>query len=385
MNKQQLKELIENGENSSVEFTLDTTSAIELAKEIVAFANFQGGVILLGVDDNGEIQGIKKEKCESWVMDICQNNVYPQVIPFYEQIKISDNKIIAVVKIEQGEDKPYSVNKRHYYLRMGSHSSPASKEQIRRLFQGSGLYHFDMSPVPMSKPDDLDLKKIKEYFSEKRNMPLPEDKEELFNILYNATVLTKIEDEYVCTVGGLLLFGKNPSEYLFQNGIDFVHFKGAEINSEFLDRKSFSKTIVENIEDLIDVIKTNTLHPSYIKFLKRIEEQPYPEKILREAIVNAVAHRDYIINSKIRIFLFEDRLEIKSPGSPPNTVTVKNMLSGVVSIVRNPLLFKVLRDYMYIEGVGTGVRMIFNEMQKKSGKTPKISIDNEQVELSLYI
>ena len=161
MTKLDLFELIQNGENSWVEFKRDDRThknySEDFAKEMVALSNGGGGKIIVGVEDDGEITGITQEGFEEWVMNISRTLVNPGVIPYYEEVKLDSDKKVAIVHVEMGFSKPYSLERgerKIYYLRVGSTSREATREELARLFQSSGAYHFDTAPVPY-KSDGL--------------------------------------------------------------------------------------------------------------------------------------------------------------------------------------------------------------------------------------
>ncbi|MBU1309832.1 MAG: ATP-binding protein, partial [Gammaproteobacteria bacterium] len=138
MLKTELLEIIANGENSGIEFKRDDIRPEQLAKEVVAMANFQGGKLLLGVEDDGTISGIQRPKLEEWVMNVLQDKVHPLLLPFYEEIKLDDKKTVAVISFPLGMSKPYVVRhsgKEEIYIRVGSTSRMATREQQMRLFE----------------------------------------------------------------------------------------------------------------------------------------------------------------------------------------------------------------------------------------------------------
>ncbi|MCI0556771.1 MAG: ATP-binding protein, partial [Anaerolineae bacterium] len=141
MFKAELFEIIANGENSGVEFKRDDIRPEQLAKEIVALANFQGGRVLLGVEDDGTIAGIQRDNLEEWVMNVIQDKVHPLILPFYEEIKIDEDSTVAVISLPQGISKPYVVRDggaEKVYIRVGSTSRLATREQQMRLFELGG-------------------------------------------------------------------------------------------------------------------------------------------------------------------------------------------------------------------------------------------------------
>ena len=169
MTKSELLELIANGENSGVEFKRDDLHPEELAKEFVALANFHGGCILLGVEDDGAITGIQRPDLEPWVMDtVFGRYVHPMILPFYEEIQIDDQHRVAIVTISQGATKPYVVrrsDREDIYIRVGSTSRLASREQQARLYAIGGMLHAELLPVSGSSLRDLSLERLADYLS----------------------------------------------------------------------------------------------------------------------------------------------------------------------------------------------------------------------------
>ncbi len=167
MTKTELWELIANGENSGVEFKRDDVRPEQLAKEVVALANFQGGVILLGVEDDASISGIQRENLEEWVMDtVFGRYVHPMILPFYETVRVDDGRRVAVITLTQGTAKPYVVrqqDREEIYVRVGSVSRRASREQQARLFSQGGMLHAEALPVSGTAFGDLDRARLHDY------------------------------------------------------------------------------------------------------------------------------------------------------------------------------------------------------------------------------
>jgi len=183
----EMKKIILNGENSYIEFK-EGVKAKDLAEEIVAFSNTDGGMILIGVDDEGNIKGIKDEKIEETIMNICRNNCIPNIVPLYEMIE-SEDKRIAVITILKGLDKPYYTSDHKYYVRVGTTKRVASKEELLRLFEASGSLHFDISAVEGTSIDDLHIDSIRDYFMEYNIFDLFEEpRETRERILLNADI-----------------------------------------------------------------------------------------------------------------------------------------------------------------------------------------------------
>ena len=166
MKRSELLELIAGGENSGVEFKRDDLRPEQLAREVVALANFQGGRVLLGVEDDGAITGIRRDHIERWVMDsVFGRVVHPMILPFYEEVPIDDARRVAVITVTQGATKPYVVRHRgreDIYIRVGSTSRLASREQ---LFAAGGLIHTERLPVSGSSLRDLSRERLADYLT----------------------------------------------------------------------------------------------------------------------------------------------------------------------------------------------------------------------------
>ncbi len=388
MTKTELLELISRGENSGIEFKRDDIQPRDIAQEIVAFLNFEGGVILLGVEDDHSISGITRNDLEEWIINICRDKVKPEVIPYYETIEIEGKKIAAVT-FSKGlyVHHLWHNNHRYYYIRVGSASREESPEELQRLFQQRGQIRFDLKSVSGSGFESLDLLRLKNYFLDIRNQDIPADDETVkwHKLLVNTEILVEEHGKYNASVGGLLLFGKNPNRYLPQAGITAVAYRSTEkdyntterviLRGPIIARLNKTNEIIDNgiIERSIEFIKRNIQSQSYIKNGRRIDKAAYPDEVIREAVVNAVAHRDYTISgTDIEISVYSDRLEIISPGRLPNTVTIERMKAGCRA-TRNELIKEVLRDYNYIEATGLGVpRKIIAGMLKHNGKEPDL-------------
>lgn len=154
MTVDEIKKIIQNGENSYIEFKEENIRAKELAEEIVAFSNSEGGVILLGVDDEGNIKGVEEYKIEETIMNICRNSCIPHVVPLLEIIEV-ENKRIIVITVPKGCNKPYYTIDHKYYIRVGTTKRIASKEELLRLFQARGSLRYDIPQVEGTSIKDL--------------------------------------------------------------------------------------------------------------------------------------------------------------------------------------------------------------------------------------
>jgi len=391
MNRTELMEIIRNGESSGVEFKRDDVQPRNVAKEIASLANLEGGYILLGVEDDSTVTGLIRSDIEEWVMNICSDNIQPPIIPYFEIVPWEGDKRIGVITIpEDSPDKPYKARQDGRwitFMRRGSTSREATREEEQRLYQASGILRYEIKPVPGSSLRDLDTKRLINYFKDIRGQTCPaeEETEQWETLLVNTEIMVESRGKAIPTVGGLLLFGKNPNRYLPQAGISAVAYPSTEKDYEAIERVIIRGPIVawfteeEDIVDtglverVLDFVRRNTGSSTYLVEGRRMDKPDYPEEVIRETIVNAIAHRDYTISgTDIELSIYSDRLEVISPGRLPNTVTVDRMKTGC-RVTRNELIKEVLRDYHYVEATGLGVpRKIIAGMLKHNGTEPDL-------------
>ena len=379
MTKSELLELIANRENSGVEFKSDDLRPEQLAKEIVALANLQGGRILLGVEDDGTITGIRRDNLEHWVMDtVFGRKVHPMILPFYEEIQIDEQRRVAVVSLTQGTTKPYVVrhnDREEIYVRVGSTSRLATREQQARLFALGGMLHAELLPVSGSALRDLSRERLEDYLTAiVRDNKIPSSGDEWHERLCGLGFMAERQEGLpICTIAGLVLFGYRPRRLLRQAGIRWMAFRGGERAYDALDDRVLDGPVIalwqetsgggrEIAEKGLIEILTDTMRPfvseepgELQESMRRERRWHYPLEALRESIVNGIVHRDWTRNEELEVVRHADRLEVTSPGALPNTMTVNKMIAGQRS-PRNPLIVDVLRDYGYVDARGMGVR-----------------------------
>lgn len=346
-------DLLRQGENSSLEFKEALVRPESMAKEIVAFANTQGGTLIIGIADNGEIKGFQEDNAEEYFSNIARNNIIPAIDLQVESLEV-DGENIVVVSVPKGRDKPYQTLNHQFLIRVGSTNRVATQAELMRLFQKSGVFHFDATGVENSSIKQVNLNKISEYFDNYQLDFAQEEQPE--NLLKNTDILT---DNLQMTVAGLLVFGLNPQKFMPDACISFAHFAGDEITEELIDKQTITGTLDYQVDTSLAVIKNNLQRPSVIKGSKTESKTfNYPDKVFRELLVNACVHRNYAISgSRIRIFMFSNRIEIISPGRLPNTVTIEKLSYGV-SYSINPIIVKFMENLRYIDKLGRGLPMV---------------------------
>ncbi|TXK94491.1 transcriptional regulator [Methylococcaceae bacterium CS5] len=403
MFKTELLEIIANGENSGVEFKRDDIRSEQLAKEIVALVNFQGGQIILGVEDNGTISGLSRPNAEEWVMNVVRDKIHPQILPFYEKIKIDDGVFVAIITFPLGISKPYVLRDRgeeKVFIRIGSTSQLATREQQMRLFELGGMLHTEVLPVARTNSDCLDRSRLENYLSDILQDPdIPKADDDWEIRLAGLGFLN--EPNGLCSVAGLLLFGKNPRQYLKQAGLRVFAFDGEDkeykanldliIDAPLVGRWDVTesvKQLIDNglIENFIEQVKpfiTQEVDEIDEDFRRELEWF-YPSGAVREALINALAHRDWTRFVDIEVGIYSDRLEVISPGALQNSMTVDKMVLGQRS-PRNPVIMDVLRDYGYVDARGMGVRTkMFPLMRKFNHCNPVFELTNDYLKTILF-
>lgn len=379
MKKLELLELIAHGENSGIEFKRDDVRPEQLAKEIVALANLQGGRILLGVEDDGSISGIVRNDLETWVMDtVFGRYVHPLILPFYEEVALDDGKRVAVVTLTQGTAKPYVLrngNREEIYVRVGSTSRLATREQQARLFASGGMLHPETLPVSGTRFANLDTARLTDYLVNVAGDPeAPATTEDWEQRLTGLGLLATREDgRPVCTIAGLVLFGRSPRRSLRQAGVRWMSFDADDKAYQAQDdtlvdgpmvalfegrvgsgRQMVEPGLVERLSDRMRPFISSESAAS-AKTLRRERVYRYPLDALRESIMNALVHRDWTRALEVEVVNYVDRLEVVSPGTLQNSMTIEKMLAGQRS-PRNPIIVEVMRDYGYVDMRGMGVR-----------------------------
>ena len=383
MNKSTYNEvlsLIKQGENNAIEFKSANVRPESMAKELVAFANSSGGVILVGVEDSGEISGINinDKNYEEWITNIARNNVIPALEVDVEFVAVED-KDVLFVRLAKGRDKPYQTQKFQFLIRVGSTNRVATQAELMRLFQQSGVFHYDLQGVDRTALSSLNITKIDNYFASYQIDFENEDNQA--QILINTDILLESGQT---TVAGLLMFGQNPQKYLYNASISLARFAGQQIENELLDKQVIQGTLDMQVDTALAIIKNHIPQPSRIEGSRTVDSVfQYPDSVFRELLVNACAHRDYSLHgSRIRVFIFSDRIEFISPGRLPNSVSIEKIKMGV-SYARNPVIVKYMENLRYIDKLGRGLPMVY-QTAKRANKEVQFMEIGEEFRVVLY-
>ena len=378
MQEAEVKRLIRQGEDSYTEFKEATAHPDNLAATIVAFANTDGGRLILGVSDRKTVIGVPDaDQVMQRIDQICTHNVEPPLICFQEKVHLGE-QLVLIVHVPKGSERPYRTNRGVYYVRTASGRRQASRDELRRLYQSAFALFPDELPVPDTGLTDLNSPYFEATFKRLYDMSADEADLSLSRLLQN---LKLMKDEKL-TVAGVLLFGRHPQRHLPFARVSAVHFYGPEMGERFRDRKEIEGTLDQQIEGALAFLDLRLPLPGRIEGLHRRDEPEFPQFVLREAVANAVAHRDYTIRGQVRVFIFDDRVEIINPGELPNTVTLDNILFGI-HVERNPLLVTFLAKLGLMSRVGTGIPRMIQAMRKAELPPPEFRIIDGQFSVTL--
>ncbi len=359
MKIKELLEKINNGEDSYTQLKETIIRSQSLAKEMVAFSNSEGGIIIFGVADNKEIKGLRNEEIEKLrqlIANVANENIRPPIYPLIEIITIQHFKIV-VVTVHKGANKPYSTNSGEYYIKSGSEKKIISSEELKRLFVQSNRLYADEEVLLKTTINDLNTELFYQFL-EKENLNVYEELNNGFLTL--ATVLENKEllRNNCLTLSGNLIFGKNPQKFNKSFYIDCVYFDGNDITvNHFISKEIVKGSFGELYKQSLYFLKSHLIKKQINNDFNALGELEINEIILRELIVNALVHRDYYINSSIKIFMFDNRVEIISPGKLTNALTVEKIKSGI-SIHRNPILNSISKYILPYSGYGSGIKRV---------------------------
>ena len=380
MEIKQLAEIIASGENQEVELKESFPGQQKLCHILCGLGNTNGGMIILGVSNEKEIIGIQGNLDElQKKISSASQCLSPTPIISIETHQI-DKQSIVVVIIQRAIDGVYYMVEGAIYVRMGSTTKKLDGQNHLDFLRNKQILSFDETYENTATTEDLDLDNLKVYLKSRDQKDFFEN-HTIEDFLLSKRLASK-NGKLKIKNAGVLLFAKNPQDFYPQSEIKFVKFKGEE-PVEILSHNLIKKNLFFSIEEAIKLVKDNISKSIKISGdPKRKEEYEYPLEAIREAIVNAVAHRDYFSKDAIQVYVFDNRIEITNPGSLPQGLPRE--LFGTISVQRNPITYRFLRDLEYVEGLGTGVPRMKNYMRQAGLKDPDFIFTESFFRIILY-
>ncbi len=355
-----------------------------LSEALVAFANTDGGTIVVGLDSAGEYVGqVYSEDLEGILQEAEKQCRPPVVIGNWEQFE-TDKGAVVSIRVPRSLEL-HALEDGRVLVRSGTENRPLGGDEIRRLASVKSTGDFEAEEVPGATFEDLDSDMLDEYFSkreERLRRVFTGDRKALLR------EIGALNEENKPTVAGILLFNKYPQQWLPHSGIVFVKFVGSEPRGEdgmagYARREEITGPLARMVENLWELTWSEMAVSAVVRGLEREETYEYPAFAVREALVNAVCHRDYRLRGRrIEVRMYRDRLEVISPGGLPGFITVDNIVEEHFS--RNPRLVGSLFQWGYIEELGLGIDRMIEEMLQSGHKRPTFTAKPYSFTVTLY-
>ncbi len=354
MDATQLLSIIAKGEDSTHQFKKTVTHAETIAQELVALSNASGGLLFVGVDDDGKISGLVGEdisKINQLISNASTNCIRPPINPKTENVSFP-NGIVIVVTVEPGISKPYTDHQGNVWVKNGADKRKVTaREELQRMYQAAALVHADELPVVGTSVSDLDRTYFADFFTKITGETLEEQDLSLQQLLENMNLMRDGQ----LNICGTLLFSQRPALKLPIFIVKAVSFPGNDITAQsYLDSQDISGKMSDVFQQSLSFMLRNIHHKQGEQSVNSIGEPEIPRIALEELLANALIHRDYFISAPIRLLIFSNRIEIISPGHLPNNLTINNIKLGN-SNIRNPILASFATRVLPYRGLGSGV------------------------------
>lgn len=381
-----LRQLIAGGETDRVELKIGPPRPTELAERICGLVNAQGGYIIMGVQDGTlKLVGVNDTGAAIDTILRATRQLQPamQLVAVEPQIVTLDGKKIVVASVPPSDGPVYQAGG-VFWVRRGTHTIPLTYAEIQTLGHERGALSWELLPSRNATLENIDLAKVREYLTRRSS------RRQLLNRLENLNeVLVALgcavktaQGEIRPTNAGMLFFGLDPQLHLPQSEVVCVLFKDEVGVGGYLDRKILTGNLKELIDQTEAFLEENLKVGAKIEGWKRVDLPEYPVEALREAVVNAIIHRDYSKEGEIvRVFKYSDRIEVRSPGALLPGITTDLMQKGLVgSKLRNQVLGNLLRDLPgYFERIGSGIRFMLEETRHMGMNLPQFRETGEFV------
>jgi len=387
MTEKQLRELIKQGEGQTLDFKDPRIYPRSLAETLAAFAAADGGVALIGVANDGEIIGVSD-------FDRLRDNVIyeaasrshcdPQLQPIeIEKIETKDGKLVVAVTVPADYETLHSVGGK-FFLRVGTRDEALTPRELRRLVFSRGEVNFELLTEGRFDLEYIDKTLVEQFIRQRQKSGriLDISKEEL---LANIGCLIKKGEQYRPTNAGMLLFCQEPQMFILQGEVMCVRFKGTDV-IEYIDRKELRGPLSKIVDDADAFIRKHIKVGGRIIGFHRVDYPEYPVEAVREIVTNAVIHRDWsLVGQHIRIFMFDDRIEVHSPGKLMPGVDLEQLRKGVShSVLRNPAIVEVFKDLGFIEKLGSGIPRALRLLKEHGLRKPEFLESGGEFVVTIY-
>lgn len=362
MTLNKLKSQIALGEDSRRQFKQDVTNPDALAAELAAFANSAGGVILLGVADDGSLPGLSRAdvtRLNQMISNVAAQHIRSPLTVQTENVKLKNGRIVIALTVPKGIDKPYFDRQGVIWLKSGADKRRVnSKEELRRLFQSVDQFHADELPTKAGL-EKLDKLRFRDFLRDVYDQKFPGSAREQLRLLQNMNLAT---EGGALNLAGVLLFAERPEWIKPQFIVKAIRYPGNQIHpNRYLDSEDFSGHLRQVFDGALGFVTRNLHKVQAGRGVNAVGVPEIPRSVFEELLVNALAHRDYLLTAPIRLFLFDNRIEIISPGHLPNNLTVAKIRTGN-SVIRNPILVSyIAKGILPYRGLGSGIKRALDD------------------------
>ena len=355
METAELINILAQGEDSYHQFKVNLTNGNAIAAELVAFSNTNGGKLIVGVDDEGQVVGLEQEQIASLnqlLANAASQSVKPAINPISENIILPGGTVV-VIHVAQGLNKPYMDNQGYIWIKSGADKRRVTaREDLQRMFQQSALIHADEVPVANTSVQDIDYRYFEQFFERQYGATIAEYADSLLQLLTNMNLINNNQ----LNIAATLLFATDPQFKLPAFVVKAVAFPGVDITDEnYIDSRDVQGKLADVFQQTLSFILANIRHVQNEQNVNSIGEPEIPRIAIEELLANALIHRDYFVSAPIRVFVFADRIELISPGHLPNNLTIENIKLGN-SNIRNPILASFAAKLLPYRGLGSGIR-----------------------------
>lgn len=356
MDESTLLAQIAGGEDSTRQFKTDIRNAESLASEMAAFANTEGGTLYIGVADDGTVPGLSRQdvtRINQLISNAASQLVRSPLTVHTKNVALQGGNVVIVLIVPKGIDKPYFDKNGVIWLKTGSDKRRVnSKEELRRLFQISNQFHADELPTKAGI-DKLDKLRFRDFLHQHHKHEYPNSPKKLLRLLQNLNLAT---EEGKLNLAGVLMFAEHPERIVPQFVVKAIRYPGNKIHgTDYLDTEDFEGPLRKVFDDTHAFIMRNLHKVQAGQGVNAPGIPEVPPLVFEELLVNALVHRDYLVSAAIRVFIYDNRIEIISPGHLPNNLTVEKIKEGN-SNIRNPILVSyVAKGLLPYHGLGSGI------------------------------
>lgn len=374
-----------NAESEVLELKRQLPTSGQVIKTIVAFCNTRGGQIIIGVEDDLNIVGLAQIEIDRILESFDQaifNSCHPHIIPKI-YVRTFDQKSVVVIEVSEGMNKPYFVKSEGIelgtYIRVGRHTRLATPEIIQELkWQANGI-DYEKLPVYESTIEDISVSLVSSFLEARQSKA-----EALLDeqILKSYNIVSLEQGRLYPSILGLLIFGKNPQQFLSEAMIICSHFRGIT-GRDTIATIDCQGTLFNQFQQAMYFIEQRLNKSFTITKLQREEKLEIPIIAIREALLNMIVHRNYHIKAPSKIAIYDDRVEFISPGRFSALIDLDNLRSGI-TYLHNPAICKIFREVKYIEKLGSGFIAILDSCKEAGLIEPQIQEGHSYIKCILY-